>query len=153
MLKNWEELPEFIRKDEVKPYYEILKKKRISLILKRAVDLIGGLILFILLAIPMGIIAICIKLDSEGPVFYRQERITTYGKRFKIHKFRTMVNNADQIGSAVTVDNDSRITKVGEKLRGCRLDELPQIFDLITGDSGIIGTTKKNLDFTRVSLA
>ena len=88
MLKSWEELPEFIRKDEVKPYYEILKKKRISLILKRAVDLIGGLILFILLAIPMGIIALYIKLDSEGPVFYRQERITTYGKHFKIHKFR-----------------------------------------------------------------
>lgn len=153
MLKNWEELPEFMRKDEVKPYYEILKKKKSSLILKRAVDLIGGLILLILLAIPMGVIAICIKMDSEGPVLYRQERITTYGKHFKIHKFRTMVNNADQIGSAVTVDNDSRITKVGEKLRGCRLDELPQIFDLISGDSGIIGTTKKNLDFARVSLA
>ena len=140
MLKSWEELPEFIRKDEVKPYYEILKKKRISLILKRAVDLIGGLILFILLAIPMGIIALYIKLDSEGPVFYRQGRITTYGKHFKIHKFRTMVNNADQIGSAVTVDNDSRITKVGEKLRGCRLDELPQIFDLISGNMSFVGT-------------
>ena len=79
-------------------------------------------------------------MDSEGPVFYRQERITTYGKHFKIHKFRTMVNNADQIGSAVTVDNDSRITKVGEKLRGCRLDELPQIFDLISGNMSFVGT-------------
>ena len=88
----------------------------------------------------MGIIALYIKLDSEGPVFYRQERITTYGKHFKIHKFRTMVNNADQIGSAVTVDNDSRITKVGEKLRGCRLDELPQIFDLISGNMSFVGT-------------
>ena len=72
---------------------------------------------------------------------------------FKIHKFRTMVNNADRIGATVTVGNDSRITKVGAKLRGCRLDELPQVLDLISGDSGIIGTTKKNLDFTRVSLA
>ena len=101
----------------------------------------------------MAIIAVMIKLDSEGPVFYRQERVTTYGKHFKIHKFRTMVSNADKIGTAVTVGNDSRITKVGAKLRGCRLDELPQVFDLISGDSGIIGTTKKNLDFARVSLA
>ena len=82
------------------------------------------------LAIPMAIIAMWIKLDSKGPIFYRQERVTTYGKHFKIHKFRTMVNNADRIGTAVTVENDSRITKVGAKLRGYRLDELPQVFDL-----------------------
>lgn len=116
-------------------------------------DLIGGLILLVLLAIPMAVIAVWIKFDSKGPVFYRQERVTIYGKHFKIHKFRTMVNNADRIGATVTVGNDSRITKVGAKLRGCRLDELPQVLDLISGDSGIIGTTKKNLDFTRVSLA
>ena len=88
----------------------------------------------------MLIIAAMIKLDSEGPVFYRQERITTYGKHFRIHKFRTMVNNADRIGSAVTVGNDSRITKVGAALRGCRLDELPQVFDLISGNMSCVGT-------------
>lgn len=153
MLKRWEDLPEFMKTDEVRPYYETLKKKKISLALKRIMDFFGGIILLVLLALPMLFIAIWIKLDSKGPVFYRQERITTYGKHFKIHKFRTMVSNADKIGSAVTVGNDSRITKVGAKLRGCRLDELPQVFDLISGDSGIIGTTKKNLDFTRVSLA
>lgn len=153
MLKRWEELPDFMRTDEVRPYYEALKKKRLSLFFKRAVDLVGGLVLLVLLATPMAIIAVMIKLDSEGPVFYRQERITTYGKHFRIHKFRTMVSNADKIGTAVTVGNDSRITKIGAKLRGCRLDELPQVLDLITGDCGIIGTTKKNLDFTRVSLA
>ena len=153
MLKRWEDLPEFMKTDEVRLYYEILKKKKISLALKRIMDFVGGIILLVLLALPMLFIAIWIKLDSKGPVFYRQERITTYGKHFKIHKFRTMVSNADKIGSAVTVGNDSRITKVGAKLRGCRLDELPQVFDLISGDSGIIGTTKKNLDFTRVSLA
>lgn len=153
MLKKWEDLPDFMKNDEVRPYYDSLKRKKLSLILKRAMDLVGGIILLILLAIPMLIIAIWIKVDSKGPVLYRQERITTYGKHFKIHKFRTMVSNADKIGSAVTVGNDSRITKVGAKLRGCRLDELPQVFDLISGDSGIIGTTKKNLDFTRVSLA
>lgn len=94
----------------------------------------------IILAIPMIIIAILIKIDSSGPVFYRQERITTYGKHFKIHKFRTMVNNADKIGTAVTVDNDSRITKVGAKLRGYRLDELPQVFDLLSGNMSFVGT-------------
>lgn len=140
MLKKWEELPDFMRNNEVKPYYEILKKKKVSLVLKRFMDLIGGLILFVLLAIPMVIIAIWIKLDSEGPIFYRQERITTYGKHFEIHKFRTMVSNADKIGSAVTVGNDSRITKVGAKLRGCRLDELPQVLDLISGNMSFVGT-------------
>lgn len=88
----------------------------------------------------MIIISIMIKLDSEGPVFYRQERVTTYGKHFKIHKFRTMVSNADKIGSTVTVGNDSRITKVGAKLRGCRLDELPQVLDLISGNMSFVGT-------------
>ncbi len=84
--------------------------------------------------------AAAIKIDSKGPVFYRQERVTTYGKRFKIHKFRTMVSNADKIGSAVTVGNDSRITKVGAKLRGLRLDELPQVLDVISGDMSFVGT-------------
>lgn len=101
----------------------------------------------------MAVIAVMIKFDSHGPVFYRQERVTTYGKHFRIHKFRTMVSNADKMGTAVTVENDSRITRVGAKLRGLRLDELPQVLDVLSGDSGIIGTTKKNLDFTGVSLA
>lgn len=140
MLKRWEDLPDFMRIDEVKPYYDSLDKKRFSLALKRAMDLVGGIILLVILAIPMAIIAVWIKLDSEGPIFYRQERITTYGKHFRIHKFRTMVSNADKIGSAVTVGNDNRITKVGAKLRGCRLDELPQVLDLISGDMSFVGT-------------
>ena len=140
MLKTWEELPDFMKSDEVRPYYDYLKKKKISLTLKRAMDIVGGIILLVFLAIPMAIIAVWIKLDSEGPVFYRQERITTYGKHFKIHKFRTMVSNADKIGSAVTVGNDSRITKVGAKLRDYRLDELPQVLDLISGDMSFVGT-------------
>lgn len=140
ILRKWEELPDFMKTEEVRPYYEALKKKRLSLVLKRAMDLVGGVVLLVLLSIPMAVIAVMIKLDSEGPVFYRQERITTYGKHFKIHKFRTMVSNADKIGTAVTVGNDSRITKVGAKLRGCRLDELPQVLDLISGDMSFVGT-------------
>lgn len=91
-------------------------------------------------AIPMIIIAVLIKLDSKGPVLYRQERITTYGKRFRIHKFRTMVQNADRVGSAVTVSNDNRITRIGSKLRGLRLDELPQLIDVLQGTMSFVGT-------------
>lgn len=140
VLRKWDDLPEFMKTEEVKPYYEVLRKKRLSLVLKRMVDLVGGVVLLVLLAIPMAIISVLIKLDSPGPVFYRQERVTTYGKHFKIHKFRTMVSNADKIGTAVTVGNDSRITKVGAKLRGCRLDELPQVLDLISGNMSFVGT-------------
>lgn len=140
MLKQWEELPEFMRVPEVKPYYDILKQKQFSLFLKRIFDFTTALILLIVLAIPMAMIAVWIKLDSEGPVFYRQERVTTYGKHFRIHKFRTMVNNADKIGTAVTVSGDARITKVGQKLRDLRLDELPQVFDVLEGTMSFVGT-------------
>jgi len=140
ILKKWEDLPDFMKTEEVRPYYEALKKKKLSLVLKRMMDLVGGVVLLVLLAIPMSIISVLIKLDSPGPVFYRQERITIYGKHFRIHKFRTMVSNADKIGTSVTVGNDSRITKVGAKLRGCRLDELPQVLDLISGDMSFVGT-------------
>ena len=149
MLKKWETLPEYMQNDEVRFYYETLQKKKVSMFLKRVMDLVGGLILLILLAIPMIIISIMIKLDSEGPVFYRQERVTTYGKHFKIHKFRTMVSNADKIGSTVTVGNDSRITKVGAKLRGCRLDELPQVLDLISGNMSFVGTRPEAVKYVK----
>ena len=140
MLRKWEDLPEFMKTEEVRPYYDTLQKKKVSLLMKRVFDLIGGVILLVILAIPMAVIAVMIKLDSEGPVLYRQERVTTYGKHFRIHKFRTMVSNADKIGAAVTVGNDSRITRVGAKLRGLRLDELSQVFDLIRGDMSFVGT-------------
>ena len=140
MLKDWDELPDFMRVPEVRPYYDTLKKKQVSLLLKRIFDFVTAILLFLILAIPMVMIAIWIKLDSEGPVFYRQERVTTYGKHFRIHKFRTMVNNADKIGTAVTVSGDARITKVGQKLRDLRLDELPQVFDVIAGTMSFVGT-------------
>ena len=113
MLKKWDNLPEFMRCDEVRPYWESLNRKRGQLIIKRIFDIVMAVILLVLLAIPMLVLAVWIKADSDGPVFYRQERVTTYGKHFRIHKFRTMVSNAEQIGTAVTVGNDSRITKVG----------------------------------------
>ena len=140
MLRKWDDLPEFMRVPEVKPYYDVLNKKRLSLIVKRAFDFCVALILSIVLAIPMIIIAIWIKADSEGPVFYRQERVTTYGKRFRIHKFRTMIINAEDIGTSVTIRDDTRVTKAGKKLRNLRLDELPQVFDVLTGDMSFVGT-------------
>lgn len=152
-LKKWEDLPDFMRVPEVRPYWEVLYRRRFQLGLKRIFDVVVASILLIILAIPMIIIAVMIKTDSRGPVFYRQERVTQYGKKFRIHKFRTMVDHADQMGSKVTVGNDSRITKVGQKLRDKRLDELPQLFDVLAGEKDIIGTTKKNLDFMRFSAA
>lgn len=140
MLKKWDDLPGFMKTPEVKPYWEILNKKRGQLALKRGFDLIVSFILFIILAIPMSIIAVMIKVEDPGPVLYRQVRVTTYGKRFRIHKFRTMVVNADKIGTAVTVGEDPRITKVGKRLRHLRLDELPQLFDVISGDMSFVGT-------------
>lgn len=140
MLRRWEELPDFMKTPEVRPYWERLYKKRWQLALKRAFDLTVAIIVLIITVIPMAVIAVAIKLDSKGPVFYRQERVTTYGKKFRIHKFRTMVSNADKIGTAVTVSGDSRITSVGKKLRDLRLDELPQVFDVISGDMSFVGT-------------
>ena len=139
-LRDWDDLPAFMKCDEVRPYYDKLAKKGTAFCLKRIFDASLSAVLLLLLAIPMAVIAVLIKLDSRGPVFYRQERVTTYGRRFRIHKFRTMVANADKIGTAVTVGGDSRITRVGAKLRGLRLDELPQLIDVLTGDMSFVGT-------------
>ena len=140
MLRKWDDLPAYMRVPEVRPYWEALNKRRGQLALKRTFDVVVAFVLLNILAIPMLIIAILIKLDSPGPVFYMQERVTTYGKKFKIHKFRTMVNNADKIGNSVTVSGDNRITKVGSKLRSLRLDELPQVIDILEGTMSFVGT-------------
>ena len=131
---------------EVRGYYDVLARKRISLRLKRIFDVSVSSAMLICFSPVMLIISILIILDSPGGVFYRQERVTAYGKKFRIHKFRTMVANADQIGTAVTVGNDSRITKIGSFLRKYRLDEFPQLIDVLVGDMSFVGTrpeTKK----------
>ena len=140
LLRKWDDIPEFMRNDEVKKYYDILKKKRFSLMLKRFFDIIMSLLLLIVLSPAFLILAIWIKVDSQGTVFYRQERITQYGRTFRIFKFRTMVSNADKIGTLVTTQNDSRITRVGEKIRKCRLDEIPQLINILKGDMSFVGT-------------
>lgn len=139
-LVEWNELPEKMKKEEVKYYYEILKKKKAQLVFKRIFDIFVAIILLVLLSPVMLIIAISIKLTSKGPVFYRQVRVTQYGREFKIFKFRTMVTDADKIGTQVTVGNDPRITKVGQKIRRLRLDEIPQLINVLLGEMSFVGT-------------
>ena len=140
ILKNWEQLTEELQLDEVKPYYEVLKKKKLSLILKRIFDIVVSFVMLIILSPVFVFLGIAIKIDSKGPIFFRQERITQYGKTFKIFKFRTMVNNAEKLGTQVTVGNDARITKVGKFIRDCRLDEIAQLLNILTGDMTFVGT-------------
>lgn len=149
MLKKWEELPETMRCEEVRPYYDILAKKQMSLALKRIIDILIALFLLLILGIPMVIVSVLIKLDSEGPVFFRQERITVYGRKFRIHKFRTMVNNAEQLGTSVTVSNDSRVTKIGNVLRKYRIDEFPQLFDVLAGTMSFVGTRPESPKYVK----
>lgn len=149
ILRKWDNLPKFMKCEEVREYYEILVQKKAVLVLKRIFDVVVASILLVLLAVPLLIIAVMIKLDSPGAVFYRQERVTAYGKKFKIHKFRTMVNNADKIGTNVTVDGDVRITRVGGKLRNLRIDELPQLIDVITGNMSFVGTRPEVVNYVK----
>ena len=125
--------------DIVKKYREEIEKRRVSLFLKLFLDKVLALVLLIPLSPIILAIAIWVKLDSEGPVFYRQERITTYGRPFRIFKFRTMVKDADKLGAAVTEHNDPRISRAGDKLRKVRLDELPQLFNVLLGDMSFVG--------------
>lgn len=137
---SWEKLPPQMQTEAVKPYYEILQKKQISLIFKRSFDIVVSLIMLLILSPVFLVLAIAIKLDSKGPVFYRQVRVTQYGKEFRIFKFRTMVNNADKIGSQVTVGGDNRITRVGKVIRECRLDEIGQLLNILGGSMTFVGT-------------
>ncbi len=139
-LIKWEKLPVEMQTEEVKKYYDILRKKRCALFFKRAFDIVVSLLMLIVLSPVFLLLAIAIKLDSKGPVFYRQLRVTQYGKKFRIFKFRTMVQNADKIGAHVTVKGDSRITKVGKFIRKCRLDEICQLIDVFRGTMTFVGT-------------
>lgn len=140
MLCRWEELPRNMQNDAVRPYYDSLQSKKCSLFLKAVFDRVVSLVMLIGLSPIFVLLAIMIKMDSPGEVFFRQERVTQYGKKFRIHKFRTMVKNAESLGAQVTTKSDMRVTKVGKKLRGCRLDELPQLIDILQGNMSFVGT-------------
>jgi lipopolysaccharide/colanic/teichoic acid biosynthesis glycosyltransferase len=139
-LLDWKAIPKKIRNKEVKKYYEILKNKRFQLRLKRGIDFILSFVLLIVLFPLILLIAILVKCTSRGPVFFRQERITKYGRVFRIFKFRTMVFESEKNGGKLTVKGDSRITKFGKVLRKLRLDELPQLLNIIAGQMSFVGT-------------
>ena len=139
MLCKWEELPDFLRTETVKPYYDSLKKKQVSLFFKRLFDIAVSFVMLVILSPVFLLLMVAIKLDSPGPAFYRQVRVTQYGKKFRIFKFRSMVQGADR-GSQVTVGQDSRITRVGRIIRRCRLDEICQLIDILRGTMTFVGT-------------
>lgn len=140
ILKKWEDLPESLRTEAVRPYYDSLKKKQGALVLKRCFDIAVSFVMLVLLSPVLLVLAAGIKLDSPGPVFYRQVRVTQYGKEFRIFKFRSMVSNAEKLGAQVTVTGDARITRVGKVIRNCRLDELGQLIDVLRGTMTFVGT-------------
>ncbi len=139
MLRKWENLPRFMRNEEVRIYYEALQRKKHSLLLKRIFDIALSAVLLVLLSPVFLVLAVAIKADSKGPVFYRQIRVTQYGKTFRIHKFRSMVNEADKKGTLITINGDSRITKIGKLIREKRLDEIPQLIDVLLGNMSFVG--------------
>ena len=139
-MRKWEQLPLDMQVEEVEDYYNILQQHKAGLVCKRIFDIIVATMLVVILSPLLIILSIIIKIDSPGPVMFRQVRITAYGRKFKIFKFRTMVNNADKMGTQVTTKGDARITRVGKVLRGCRLDELPQLFNILTGEMSFVGT-------------
>ncbi len=140
LICKWEKIPEEMKTDAVYPYWQKLRKKNFSLFWKRVFDIVVSLLMLIILSPMFLILAIAIKVDSKGPVFYRQERVTQYGKKFRIHKFRTMVDHADSLGTQVTVADDCRVTKVGKKIRRLRLDEVSQLLDVFSGKMTFVGT-------------
>ncbi|KAF1298825.1 glycosyl transferase [Enterococcus sp. JM4C] len=139
MLSKWNKLPKEMKNKEIEYYYNKLNKKRSSLFLKRLFDFIVASLMLIVLVVPLIVIAILIKLDSRGTVFYKQIRVTKNKIEFGIYKFRTMVANADKKGSLVTIDNDVRITKIGAILRKYRIDEIPQLINIVKGEMTFVG--------------
>lgn len=138
-VKPFAVLPPVFQQEEVRPYYDLLAKKQFQLVLKRILDVLMALVLCLLLSPFLLVTALAIKLDSPGPVLYRQERVTQYGRHFYIYKFRTMVANADKIGAAVTKSDDVRITRVGKVLRRLHFDEFSQLFNVLRGDMTFVG--------------
>ena len=148
-LKEWSKLPDKMRTKELRKYYNILIKHSGWFKFKRIMDIFVASVMLIVLALPMAVIAVFIKADSKGPVLFKQKRVTQYGRIFEIYKFRTMVENAASIGSQVTVKNDVRITKVGKVLRKFRIDEFPQVFNIIRGDMTLVGTRPEVIKYVQ----
>ena len=140
ILHKWEDLPQKMQNEQVRPYYDYLAKHKISLAVKFLLDKILAAVLLLILSPVFLVVAVWIKADSPGEIFFRQERVTRYGKKFRIYKFRTMVKDAESLGSQVTTNADMRVTRVGKKIRACRLDEIPQLLNILKGEMSFVGT-------------
>ncbi len=149
ILRSWDSLPDEFKNDDVKRYYDILKKKKAHILIKRIFDIILSLIFIVLLILPMAVIAVLIKATSPGKVIFRQERVTTYGRIFHIYKFRTMYSDKMTAGYQITVKDDPRVTSMGKRLRKCRLDELPQVFNVLKGDMSFVGTRPEVMKYVK----
>ena len=140
LIKKWEKLPPEFQIDEIRPYWEKLRKKNFSLFWKRVFDIfVSGIVLLIISPFFL-ILSLIIVIDSKGGVFYRQERVTQYGRVFKIYKFRSMVCDADKKGTSITIEGDRRITRVGKFIRKFKIDEMSQLIDIFRGTMTFIGT-------------
>lgn len=136
---KYDKLPQKLKNPTTKFYYDRLKKKKVTFFFKRLFDFVMSLCMIVILSPILLLLSILILCTSKGPILYKQKRVTRYGKIFRIWKFRTMVKNADKIGTQVTIQGDPRITKVGKFLRKCRLDELPQLFNILFGQMSFVG--------------
>lgn len=139
-MKKWDELPEEMKTQEVRYFYDRLQKKQGALAAKRVFDGVMSAVLIVVLLPVMFVIGIAVKITSPGEMIFRQTRVTTYGRRFRIYKFRTMTAGAQEKGSQVTVSGDARVTGIGRFLRKVRLDELPQLFNILKGEMSFVGT-------------
>ena len=142
-------MPPFLKNDRVKVYYDILKEHEKELRIKRKFDTFLAAFMLAVIWPVFLLIGLLIKLDSPGPVFFKQERVTQYGRKFQIPKFRTMVQNAEKMGSQITKSHDSRLTRVGRVIRGCRIDELPQLVNVLLGDMSFVGTRPEVVKYVR----
>lgn len=140
MLPDWKDLSDEMKNDTVKKYYKSLAKKESTLIIKRMFDVWMSVFLLVFLMPVILVMAVLIKLDSKGPVIFKQTRVTAGNKDFTIYKFRSMVNDAPKLGTSVTVASDMRITKVGQFMRKYRIDEIPQLVNVLKGEMTFVGT-------------
>ena len=116
---------------------------------KRALDVMGSVLGLLLLSPALAVVAVLVKLDSPGPTFFRQERVGRGGRPFHIYKFRSMVAGSERAGTALTVRADPRITRLGMFLRKSKLDELPQLINVLVGDMSIVGPRPEVPEFMK----
>lgn len=140
-MKNvqYQELPQWMQKEEIRPYIELLNRQKVSSFFKRVFDIVVSALILLVLSPIFLLLAAAIKIDSKGPVFYRQVRVGQYGQDFRIFKFRSMVQDADKKGLSLTTEGDSRITRVGKLIRKCRLDEFSQVLNVLQGTMSLVG--------------